>query len=47
MGTKKSKTTLRYRSADTGRLLTDKEGKAQPKNQVVRERLPKPGNGLS
>jgi hypothetical protein len=42
---KKSKTTLRYHDAGTGRFLTDKQGERKPKNQVVHERVPKPGFG--
>ena len=42
---KRSKTTLRYRDAGTGRFLTDKQGERKPKNRVVRERVPKPGFG--
>lgn len=42
---RKSKTTLRYRDAGTGRFLTDRQGERKPKNQVVHERVPKPGRG--
>lgn len=40
-----SKTTLRYRDAKTGLLLTDKQGKARKPENVVRERVPKSGRG--
>ena len=41
----KSKTTTRYRDAGNGRFLTDRQGERKPDNQVVRERVPKPGYG--
>jgi hypothetical protein len=40
-----SKTTLRYRDAKTGRLLTDQQGQRRDPAKVVRERIPKPGYG--
>ena len=40
-----SKTTLRYRDAKNGRLLTDQQGKRRDPAKVVRERVPKPGRG--
>jgi hypothetical protein len=46
MGKKTSKTTPRYRDAGTGHLLSEAQAKKLPKNQVVQERLPKPGHGV-
>ena len=43
MGKSTSNSTLRYRDARTGRLVTDRKGQSMPKANVVRERVPKPG----
>ena len=40
-----SKTTRRYRDAGTGRFLTDQQGQRRKPENVVRERVPKPGYG--
>jgi hypothetical protein len=41
----KSKSTLHWRDAETGRFLTDKQAERKPPSQVVHERVPKPGHG--
>ena len=40
-----AKTTLRYRDAKTGHFLTDRQGQKRKPENVVRERVPKPGRG--
>ena len=46
MGKKKGgKTVEHFRDADNGRFLTEKEAQRRPKNEVVKERVPKPGYG--
>ena len=41
----KTKTVTRYRSAKSGRFLTEQKAKKLSKNTVVKERVPKPGYG--
>lgn len=41
----KKKTTTRFRSAEDGKFLTEKEAKRLPKKEVVKEQVPKPGYG--
>lgn len=43
---KKRKTVDRIRDAGTGLFLSDKQAKGMPKDKIVKERVPKPGNSI-
>jgi|SaaInlStandDraft_2_1057019.scaffolds.fasta_scaffold46886_2 hypothetical protein len=42
---KKTKTTTKFRSAETGKFLKPEQAQRLPKNEVVKERVPKSGYG--
>jgi len=40
-----SKTTIRYRDAGTGHFMTEQQAKRRKPENIIRERVPKPGFG--
>jgi hypothetical protein len=42
---RETRTVTRNRDAGDGRFLTDRQAARKPANEVVRERVPKPGYG--
>ncbi len=43
---KERKTVDRYRDADKGHFITEKAANKRPPSTWVKERVPKPGNGI-